>query len=58
MRLSHIPRPTENAAIGRTRTPQPTAPAVVIAGRVAVAERTLDRHGHALLVCLLKRCGE
>ncbi|WP_405359788.1 hypothetical protein OG535_13260 [Kitasatospora sp. NBC_00085] len=56
MRRSYISRPTENAAINRTRTPLPTAPAVVIARRLAAAENHRDHCGQVLLSCLLKRC--
>ncbi|MGW3179925.1 hypothetical protein ACWDD9_11740 [Kitasatospora sp. NPDC001119] len=58
MRRSHVARPTENAAVARTCTPQPSAPTVVLAGRLAAAGYTHDRHGHALLTCLIKRCGQ
>ena len=57
-RRSHVPRPTEAAAIGRTSTPHPTAPPVVLAGRLVVAEYGRDRHGHTLLTHLIQRCSE
>lgn len=53
-----IPNPTQADAIGRTSTPKPTAPPVVLAGRALAAERNRDRLGRALLLCLIRRCSE
>ena len=58
MRRYPIPRPTEAAAIGRTKAVAPTAPQVVLAGRLAAAEHHHDRHGHSLLAHLIQRCSE
>lgn len=52
---SKIPRPTEDAAIGSTRTPKPSASLDRLWRMLAAAVRRHDRHGAQLIRALLVR---